>query len=217
MAARLSDTVGPGLARPWRPPPSLAPARGLGAPNPTPISRGGPIPVRCGRVPGVPPSPGAFPLPVWARPDHGTSAQPDPRRGAALRAAPVQWRGAPALPAVAAWRGLAPALLAMAAWLACPWLGAALRPPCPPWWRGSPDRDLGAARPWRSELGRDAQRVPGVLRRPALAAGARPWPRRGFDAVRSPARHGLLAWLARNVAAWHAPWRPSSLAAARAT
>jgi hypothetical protein len=117
----------------------------------------------------------------------------------------------------AAWRGLAPALLAVAAWLACPRLGAALRPSCPPWRRGSPACDLGAARPWRPELSRDVWRVPGVLCRPALAAGARPWPRRGFGAVRSPARHGLLAWLAREVAAWRAPWRPSSLAAARAT
>jgi hypothetical protein len=30
------------------------------------------------------------------------------------------------------------------------------------------------------------------------------------------ARRGLLAWLARNVVAWRPPWRPSSLAAARA-
>jgi hypothetical protein len=73
------------------------------------------------------------------------------------------------------------------------------------------------ARPWRSELGRDVRRVPGVLRRAALAAGARPWPRRGFGAVHSPARHGLLAWLARDVAVWLVPWRPSSLAAVRAT
>jgi hypothetical protein len=80
-----------------------------------------------------------------------------------------------------------------------------------------PARDLGVARPWQPELGRGARRVPSVLRRPALAAGARPWPRRGFDAVRSPARRGLLVWLARDVAAWRAPWRPSSLATARAT
>jgi hypothetical protein len=105
----------------------------------------------------------------------------------------------------------------VAEWLACPRLGTALRPPCSPWRRGSPTRDLGAARPWRPELGRDARRVPGILRRSALAAGARPWPHRGFGAVRSPARHGLLAWLDRDVAAWRAPWRPSSLAAARAT
>jgi hypothetical protein len=31
-----------------------------------------------------------------------------------------------------------------------------------------------------------------------------------------PARHGLFAWLGRDVAAWRAPGRPSSLAAARA-
>jgi hypothetical protein len=108
-------------------------------------------------------------------------------------------------------------LPAVAAWLACPRLGAALRPPCPSWRRGLPARDLGAAQPWRPELGRGTRRVPGVLRRPTLAAGARPWPGRGFGAVRSPAWRGLLAWLTRDDAAWRAPWRPSSLAAACAT
>jgi hypothetical protein len=40
--------------------------------------------------------------------------------------------------------------------------------------------------------------APGVLRRPALAVCVRPWPRRGFGAVRSSARlGGLLARLAR--------------------
>jgi hypothetical protein len=79
-----------------------------------------------------------------------------------------------------------PRRLAPARHPACPRLGAALRPPCPPWRRGSPARDRDPARP-----------TPDVLR--------------------SPARRGLLAWLGRDVAAWRAPWRPSSLAAVRAT
>jgi hypothetical protein len=100
--------------------------------------------------------------------------------------------------------------------------GGAVRPPCPPWWRGSPARGSarpcarparrgGVARPWRPELGRGARCVPGVLRRPTLAAGTRPWPRHGFSAVHSPARRGLLAWLAHDVAVWRAPGVPARL------
>jgi hypothetical protein len=135
----------------------------------------------------------------------------------------VRWRGAPGLPAVVAWP-------------ARPRLGVALRPPCSLWRRGSPARGSawpcagparrgGVARPPVTSArlchgGRSSAvalgAVPGVLHRPALATGARPWPRRGFGTVRSPARRGLLAWLARDVAAWRAPWRPSSLAATHA-
>jgi hypothetical protein len=73
-----------------------------------------------------------------------------------------------------------------------------LRPPCPPWRRARPPAArLDAAQPWRPELGRGARRGPDVLRRPALAASSRPWPRRGFGAVRSPVwLGGLLAQLA---------------------
>jgi hypothetical protein len=126
-----------------------------------------------------------------------------------------------------------------------PRLGAALRPPCPPavrlGQRLAMARQRASARsPWRGPWhARPRPRrssavapgaAPGVLRRPALAAGAWSWPRRGFGAVRSlarlgvllarlvrgNARRGLLAWLACDVAAWRAPWRPSSLTTARA-
>jgi hypothetical protein len=50
------------------------------------------------------------------------------------------------------------------------------------------------------------------VRRPALAAGARPWPRRGFGAVRSPARlGGLLVRLARVACPRQRPARPRGL------
>jgi hypothetical protein len=125
MAARPSGAVG--LARPRRPPLSLAPARGLDAPNPAHISRGGPTPVWRGRVPGVPPSSGAFPLPGVgaARPWHARAARPPAwcgfarGSGAVARCACPVRRGGVARPP-AARRGLAPALLAVAAWLACP-------------------------------------------------------------------------------------------------
>jgi hypothetical protein len=83
--------------------------------------------------------------------------------------------------------------------------GTALRPPYSPWRRGSPAR--GSARP----CARPARR--GGVARPRDRGSARPTP----DVLRSPARRGLLAWLDRDIAAWRAPWRPSSLAAARAT
>jgi hypothetical protein len=187
-------------ARPWRlARPRSAPASpALGAPPFLLASAGQPRP--CARHGAA-----ARPVRPWlARPWSG----PGPARGMAQRrsspapgsavaararprrpAPPVRLpcrlaRAAPRPPA--AWHGLAPALLAVAAWLARPRLGAALRPPCMPWRRGSPARDRGPARP-----------TPDVLR--------------------SPARRGLLAWLDRDVAAWRAPWRPSSLAAALAT
>jgi hypothetical protein len=58
--------------------------------------------------------------------------------------------------------------------------------------------------------------IPGVLRRPALAASARPWPRRGFGAVRSPARlSGLLARLARVACPLQRPARSARVARPR--
>jgi hypothetical protein len=181
------------------------PARGLPRPRPPsapplPPRVRGPAPaLRAAWHGGAACPPVARPPAVRPRPcaRHGVAAQlACPRLGHGgwssatasrpARAASPRSRARAALRPPAAWRGLAPALLAVAASLACPRLGAALRPPCPPWRRGSPARDRGPARP-----------TPDVLR--------------------SPARRGLLAWIYRDIAALRATWRPSSLAAARAT
>jgi hypothetical protein len=147
--------------------------------------------------------------------------------GSPSRSAPASPAlGAPPLPRVC---GPAPALRAalarrrgLPARAARPLHGAALRPPCSPWRRGSPARGsarpcalpavaawlarprprrgstmAAGARPWRPARPRRLA--------PDLAAGARPWPRRVFAAVRSPGPRGLLAWLARDVEVWRAP------------
>jgi hypothetical protein len=187
MAARLSGAVGPGLARPRRPPSSSRPRPGPG------LARGF----------------GAAAQP--ARPRNLTPAWRDLARGfgaVARCACPARRGGVARLSA--ARRSLAPALPAVAAWLACPRLGAALRPPCPPWRRGSPARDLGAARPWRLELGRGARRVPGILQArpgcwraamapPRLRCGAQLRPAR-FARVARPRRRGVACPLASQLA-----------------
>eukprot|EP00267_Zea_mays_P048357 XP_020400921.1 uncharacterized protein LOC109942790 [Zea mays] len=77
------------------------------------------------------------------------------------------------------------------------WRGGAAR--LPPAWRGGVAR-LPPARPWRRSS-------------PAPQLGRGGW---SSATAPRPARHGLFAWLGRDVAAWRAPGRPSSLAAARA-
>jgi hypothetical protein len=216
----------PVRGEPW-PPPFLPPP----PPAPTTSRRGG-APTRC---PGArrlgpparsaPASPalgaplppricGPAPAPVLRAAWRGGAACPPAvrPRPCALHSAAVQlacpWLGrggrssamAPrpcGFPAVSRPRGTLPA---MAAWLARPRLGMALRPP---WRRGSLAR--GLARP-----------APGVLRRPSLAAGARPWPHRGFSVVRSPARlGGLLARFARVAFPWQRPTRSARVARPR--
>jgi hypothetical protein len=175
-----------------------SPARSLGpASGARPWRRG--IPALAWGALAPTPSPSSL-APVWlARP--GAACPPRPRLGLARShgGSPVRGRPGPSLARSVAWRRSSPAPSSVVAVgarprrpapparrPACPRLGAALRPPYPPWRRGLPARDRGPARP-----------TPDVLR--------------------SPARHGLLAWLGRDVVAWRAPWHPSSLAAARAT
>jgi hypothetical protein len=175
-----------------------SPARSLGpASGARPWRRG--IPASAWGALAPTPSPSSL-APVWlARP--GAACPPRPRLGLARSpgGSPVRGRPGPSLARSVAWRRSSPAPSSVVAVgarprrpapparrPACPRLGAALRPPYPPWRRGLPARDRGPARP-----------TPDVLR--------------------SPARHGLLAWLGRDVVAWRAPWHPSSLAAARAT
>jgi hypothetical protein len=208
-AARHPPVVSPGsafwrsAARPWRlgSPARSAPASpALGAPPSSSRPRPGP-----GLARGF----GAAAQP--ARPRNLTPAWRDLARGfgaVARCACPARRGGVARLSA--ARRSLAPALPAVAAWLACPRLGAALRPPCPPWRRGSPARDLGAARPWRLELGRGARRVPGILQArpgcwraamapPRLRCGAQLRPAR-FARVARPRRRGVACPLASQLA-----------------
>jgi hypothetical protein len=155
--------VGPGLARPRRPLPLSRPPAASARPTPPPSHAAAQPRSGAAASPASRPAPARSPSPAWARPGHGTPVQPDLRHGAAL----VRWRGAPALPAVAPW-------------LARPRLGAALRPPCSPWRRGSPALPAMAA--WLTR--------PRPRRGSAMAAGARLW-----RSARSPASCTDPPWL----------------------
>eukprot|EP00267_Zea_mays_P053296 XP_020406409.1 atherin-like [Zea mays] len=172
MAARHPG-LGAGRARPDPLPSSLAPVRlartGAACPPSAP-ARPCAWPWRLARPQSAPALRAAWhggaACPPVARPP-AVRHRPCPRQGAAAQLAyprlgrgsrssamaprparaafpPSRARAAPRPPTE--WHGLAPALLAVAAWLARPRLGAALRPPCPPWRRGSPPRPrLGSA------------------------------------------------------------------------
>jgi hypothetical protein len=151
------------------------------------------------------------PMVAWPLRARPSPLPPPPSR-------PSGWRG----PARRARHGLGSALrAAMAAHppvvgpapaLRAAWRGGAARlPPARPRRPAPPAR-----RPACPRLGATL-RPPYPPRRRGLPVRDRDPTRPTPDVLRSPARHGLLAWLGRDVAAWRAPWHPSSLAAARTT
>eukprot|EP00267_Zea_mays_P051720 XP_020404708.1 vegetative cell wall protein gp1-like [Zea mays] len=186
-ARRGVPARGPSSAkRPWRlARPRSAPASpALGAPLPPRVC--GPAPaLRAAWRGGAACPPAARPPAVRPSPTRGMARRHgSPAPGSAVATGARPWRPAPprpcGLPAVSRPRGTPPALLAVAAWLACPRLDAALRPPCPPWRLGSPARDRGPARP-----------TPDVLRSPARR-GLLVWLDRDVAAWRAPWRRDYV-------------------------
>jgi hypothetical protein len=204
MAARPSGAVGPGLARPRRPPFLLASTA-----RPWPCARlglGGAAlrAARRGRVPGVPPSLGAFPLPGMGGLARGSGAVArcacPARRGgvahplaASVRpcARPASRGGVTRLPA--ARRGLAPALPAMAAWLARsrPQRSSAMAAGVRPWRPAWPLASC-VGPPWLLACGHGPAVASARCAAPsgsvACSRGSPAWLARGN------ARRGLLVW-----------------------
>jgi hypothetical protein len=208
--ARPLPRLGPASAPP-RPAPSQAspPWRSPCAPARSPW-RGG---AWLARLPASPAS-GAHP---WWRGPCALAPPPSPLlprvhlAGAARRGVPAT---ASARPCAQPWRLTRP-------WSArpqpCARLGVAAQLACPQLSHGAPPRPAPPARrPACPRLGATL-RPPYPPRRRGLPVRDRDPTRPTPDVLRSPARHGLLAWLGRDVTAWRAPWHPSSLAAARTT
>jgi hypothetical protein len=171
MAAR-PPAVGPGLARPRRPPSSSRPWPGPGLARGMARRRG--LPTRGSPARGPAPALRA----AW--------------RGGAVRLPPARpWRPAPPV--------RLPHRLAPARHSARPRLGAALRPPCSPWRRGSPA--LGLVRPCarparRGGVARPPATAARLGQRPTSYA-ARPT---RFARVARPRRRGVACPLASQLA-----------------
>jgi hypothetical protein len=180
-------------AAPARPPAPLGvAARGsLACPLPRPLAltHGGAAPARSP----LPPPPSSL-VSVWlARP--GAACPLRPRLGLARShgGSPARGRPGPSLARGLAWRRSSPAPSSAVAAGARPRrLAPPVRRPACPW--------LGAT-----------LRPPYPSRRRGLPVRDRGPTRPTPDVLRSPARHGLLAWLGRDVVAWRAPGIPARL------